>query len=77
MTITTPNPTPDPRRPYKAYAAFVFTLLGLLWASLEGRDTLDTMTLMEWLSVIVPVVLTTGAVYGIGNPPTPRRVAKP
>lgn len=57
-------------KPYKAYAAFVLTVLGLLWAALEGRDSLDNMTLMEWLSIIVPVILTTGAVYGIRNPPT-------
>lgn len=58
----------DPKRPYKAVAAFVLTLLGLLWASLEGRDNLDNMSLMEWLAIVVPVILTTGTVYGITNP---------
>lgn len=58
----------DPKRPYKAVAAFFLTVLGLLWASLAGRDSLDNMALMEWLSIIVPTILTTGAVYGIRNP---------
>lgn len=58
----------DPRRPYKAVAAFVVTVLGLLWAALEGRDNLGNMTLMEWLSIIVPTILTTAAVYGVRNP---------
>lgn len=62
-------PTTVATKPYKAVAAFVLTILGLLWASLAGKDTLDDMTLMEWLSIIVPVILTTGAVYGITNPP--------
>lgn len=58
----------DPRKPYKAVAAFVVTVLGLLWAALEGRDSLSNMTVMEWLSIIVPTVLTTAAVYGVRNP---------
>lgn len=82
-TIPTPAPEPtpaatpatgqivaDPKRPYKAIAAFVITVLGLLWANLAGRDTLGDMTAMEWLSIIVPTILTTGAVYGIQNPIT-------
>ena len=75
MTEFTPEPTTarveaDPARPYKAIAAFVLTVLGLLWASLEGRDNLADMTVMEWLAIIVPTILTTGAVYGIRNPMT-------
>lgn len=73
----TPEPEPttarveaDPKRPWKAIAAFVLTVLGLLWASLEGRDDLGNMTMMEWLAIIVPTILTTGAVYGIRNPIT-------
>lgn len=60
----------DPTRPYKAVAAFVLTVLGLLWAALEGRDSLGDMSVMEWASIVVPVILTTGAVYGIRNPIT-------
>ena len=60
---------PDPKRPYKAIATLVITFLGLLWANLEGkRDTLDNMTKWEWLTVIVPTIIATGAVYGISNP---------
>ena len=58
----------DPKKPYKAYVAFVLTTLGLFWAALQGRDTLDNMSMMEWLSIIIPVILTTGAVYGVENP---------
>lgn len=73
MAEPAPVPAPenveaDPKRPYKAYVAFALTLLGTLWAALEGRDTLDNMSLMEWLSIIVPTLLTTGAVYGLRNP---------
>lgn len=73
MTEFTPEPVEakieaDPKRPWKAIAAFVLTVLGLLWASLEGKDDLGNMTVMEWLAIIVPTILTTGAVYGIRNP---------
>lgn len=68
--MTTARVEADPKRPWKAIAAFVLTVLGLLWASLEGRDDLGNMTTMEWLAIIVPTILTTGAVYGIRNPIT-------
>lgn len=58
----------DPRRPYKAYAAFVITFIGLLWANLEGRETWSTMGLQDWMTVVVPTLIATGAVYGIRNP---------
>ena len=58
----------DPKRPWKAIAAFAFSFLGLIWASLAGRETLDDMTLMEWLSIIIPTILTTGGVYFVRNP---------
>jgi len=77
MTEFTPEPhttkvEADPKRPYKAIAAFVLTVLGLLWTSLEGKDDLGNMTVMEWLAIIVPTILTTGAVYGVRNPITTR-----
>lgn len=75
MTDTTPAPAnveDNPGKPYKAYAGAFVTLLGLLWASLEGRDTLNNMSTMEWLSIIVPVILTFAAVYGISNPKVTR-----
>jgi hypothetical protein len=60
---------PDPKRPWKAIAGAVVTFLGLLWAALEGKqDRLGSMTLVEWLSVLVPTILTFAAVYGIPNP---------
>ena len=58
----------DPKRPWKAYLAFAGMVIGTVWASLAGRETLDDMTLMEWLSIIVPTILTTIAVYTVENP---------
>lgn len=72
MTSSTPAPEnvkADPKRPYKAYAGALVTLVGLLWAALEGRtDNLGNMTLGEWLSVVVPVLINFAAVYGVENP---------
>ena len=72
MANPTPLPTPaveaDPRKPYKAAVAFLITLLGTLWAALEGKDNLANMTVMEWASVIIPVILATAGVYGVRNP---------
>lgn len=59
----------DPKRPYKAYAAALVALLGSLWAALEGhKDNLGNMTLVEWLTVIVPTVLAWAATYVVENP---------
>lgn len=84
-TLPTPDETPatepvtsassgtivaNPKRPYKAIAAFVLTFLGTLWANLSGHDSLGNMSAMEWLSIIVPTLVATGAVYGIANPIT-------
>lgn len=71
MSDNTPNTATveaDPRKPYKAVAAFLVTLLGTLWASLEGRDDWGNMTGQEWLTIIIPTLLATAAVYGIRNP---------
>lgn len=68
------NPVPvgtveaDPRKPYKAIAALVVTFLGLLWANLEGKEQWDTLGFQDWVTIIVPTVLATAAVYGIRNP---------
>lgn len=71
--MSNPIPAPahvvaDPKRPYKAYAGMFVALLGLIWANLEGRDSLDNMTMMEWLSIIIPALLTFGTVYKVTNP---------
>lgn len=58
---------PDPKRPYKAYAAAGVTFLGLLWAQLDGLDW-SALTWQEWVSVLVPTVLAFAATYGIPNP---------
>lgn len=58
----------DPKRPWKAVAAFVLAFLTALYASLQGRETLDTMSVQEWLIVILGAVVTAGATYMIRNP---------
>ena len=57
----------DPKKPWKAVAAFGLTVLGLLWASLQNAD-LGSLGVEGWLAIIVPVILTTGTVYGLRNP---------
>jgi hypothetical protein len=66
--LPTPRVEADPKKPFKAIAGAFVTLLGLLWAALEGRDDLADMTAMEWASIIVPTILTFAAVYGVRNP---------
>ncbi len=58
----------DPRKPYKAIAALVVTFIGLLWANLEGKEQWDTLGFQDWVTIVVPTVLATAAVYGIRNP---------
>lgn len=58
--------------PYtKAIVAFAVTFIGTLWANLEGRDDLGSLNFQEWLTVIVPTVLSVAAVYGFSNKPAP------
>lgn len=56
-------------KPYKAIAAFLVTFLGTLWANLNGREDLESMSFVEWVTVIVPTIIATAAVYGISNKP--------
>jgi uncharacterized membrane protein YcaP (DUF421 family) len=57
-------------KPYKAVVAFVLTFLGTLLASVQGRKEFSDLTTLEWLIVVGTALVTTGAVYGITNPPT-------
>lgn len=68
MSTAPDNVIADPAKPYKAYLAAIGLIIGLMWANLQGRPTLDGMDLMDWLTVIVPTVLTTIAVYTKENP---------
>jgi uncharacterized membrane protein YjjB (DUF3815 family) len=61
------NPAPVANKPYKAIAAFVITFIGTLWANLNGRTDFNTMTFADWMTVVVPTILATAAVYGISN----------
>lgn len=55
-------------KPYKAAAAFVLTLLGLIVQALVDRGG-STITGREWFIIVIGSLVTTGAVYGITNPP--------
>lgn len=59
----------NPRRPYKALAAFLVSLIGLAWVSIEKAGGIDQIdTLGDWLGIFVPALCTAAAVYGIKNP---------
>ena len=59
---------PDPKRPYKAYAAAAVAFLGLLWANLQGVEDWGSLDFQDWVTIVVPAVLTFGATYLVGNP---------
>jgi hypothetical protein len=59
----------DPRKPWKAVAAFLVSLVGLAWVSIEKAGGLDEIdTLNDWLAIHVPALLTAAAVYVVRNP---------
>ena len=58
----------DPKRPYKAIAAGVLAFLGLLWANLQGVDNWSTLGFQDWVTIIVPTILTFGGTYFVSNP---------
>lgn len=68
------NPTPataaDPRRPYKAVAAFALSFLTALYATLQGRTDLDSTRPLDWVIIIIGAVVTAGATYAVSNPST-------
>ena len=67
MSVTPPPPTVT--KPYKAVAAFVLTFIGTLIATVQGRPSVEGMTLLDWIIVIGSSLVVTGAVYGVTNPP--------
>ena len=60
----------DPKRPYKAYVAAAFALLGLIWANLQGVEDWGTLDFQDWVTIVVPAVLVFGATYFVSNPTT-------
>ena len=71
MTELPVNPEPviaDPKRPYKAYLAFALAFATALYATLQGRPTLEGMKVMDWLIVILGAVVVAGGTYTIRNP---------
>jgi hypothetical protein len=65
------NVTADPKRPYKAYAAGFLAFLGLLWANLQGTPDWGTLGVQDWLTILIPTILTFGATYVVANPLVP------
>lgn len=59
-------------KPYKAVAAFVLTFIGALIASIQGRPDIDSLKLIDWLIIVGSALVTSGAVYGVTNPPVSR-----
>ncbi len=57
-------------KPYKAIAGFVFAFLAVLYASIQGRPTLDGMQTLDWFVVVLGALVTAGATYVVPNPPT-------
>jgi hypothetical protein len=62
------NVVADPKKPWKAIAAAVFAFLGLFWANLQGVEDLGTLDLMDWVTIIIPTLVTFGATYFVENP---------
>ena len=58
----------DPSRPYKALAAFVVPIVATIWANLADQDTWSTLGVEEWLTIIVPPILSALLVYYVPNP---------
>lgn len=56
-------------QPFKAVGAFVLTFLGALLASVSGKTNFGDLTLFQWCVVVVSALVTSGAVWGITNPP--------
>ena len=65
------NVKADPKRPYKAYWALAFLLLGTLWANLQGVEDWGTLDFQDWMTIVIPTILGTGAVYIQTNPKVP------
>lgn len=68
MTTNTP-PYPTPTKPYKAVVTFLITFVGALYWSLQGRETLDSMSAAEWVLVIISALVVAGGAYITPNPP--------
>ena len=68
MNAVPGNVIADPKRPWKAYAALVVAFIGLVWANLQGVEEWSSLDVQDWVTIIVPSVLTFGATYVVENP---------
>jgi hypothetical protein len=61
----------DKTKPWKAAASAAVAFLSLLWINLQGdgkQDQLTTMTVQDWLTVLIPTIIAFGATYLVPNP---------
>lgn len=58
----------DPKKPWKAYAATAIAFLGLIWANLQGVESWGTLDFQDWVTIVVPAILTFGGTYMVSNP---------
>ena len=63
-----PEVKADPGKPWKAIAGAAVALLGLLWANLSGVENWGSLDLQDWVTIVVPAILTFGATYFVRNP---------
>jgi uncharacterized membrane protein YcaP (DUF421 family) len=61
-------PPPTSTKPYKAIAAFLLTFVGALVATIQGRPSVEGMTVLDWVIVVGSALVTAGTVYGVTNP---------
>lgn len=62
----------DPSRPYKAVVAFLGTFLVSLFAALQDKTELDTMSVNQWILVILGALVSAAVTYGVPNPIVPK-----
>lgn len=66
MSTTSPAPS-APQTAHKAYIAAVIAALTTLVASIQGRPELDTLSVVDWLIIVVSAVLAGLTVYAVPN----------
>jgi hypothetical protein len=72
------SPAPGtPQTPTKAIIAAVIAAVGTFVATVQGRTDLQTMTLVDWLIVVLSSVIAGATVFQIPNQPKRSAAAVP
>lgn len=61
--------TPQATTSYKTYVAFGVAFLTALVTTIQGRTDLDSMSVQQWLVVVLSALVTAGAVWTVPNTP--------